>query len=367
MKKIARDFFLAHILIVSCVIVWFMFSGNVFAESVFLKDGTIIEGDIVKETDKATTVKTREGKTVTIQRKDILRMLVNESYKTKMYIMKSSKEVLGVYIVEEDNESYTYRTELQSAEEYKINKDDVLFVSKIPPKDFIDEEVQKKATELGIKKKYPREENLKWRAPFMRFGYSNIGIYIDSDINDAYSESRNINAFIDIFPWRFRNESGNGFDAMIRARFVGNFDEINPTDPRTQTFLKLYQVTIDESYESKLNIGQICGGVRYAYSMYYGVLIQPYVYGLLQLFVFHDEIKIESLNSDAIDEQVSSSKLGYQFGAGVDFGITSYVGLFIEGMYSYIGAKFKDGKTRNVDGYYIYYGVTWRTSYGLIE
>lgn len=354
--------------VIVCIILGMGFMSNsAFAESVFLKDGSIIEGDIVKETDKVTTVKTKEGKTVTIQRKEILRTLVGDSYKTKMYIMKSNKEVVPVYIVEEDNESYTCRIDLQSAEEFSIRKADVLFVSKIPPKDFIDEEVQKKAAELGIKKKYTREENLKWRAPFMRFGYSNIGIYIDSDINDAYSESRNINAFIDIFPWRFRNESGNGFDAMIRARFVGNFDEINPTDPRTQTFLKLYQVTLDESYESKLNIGQICGGVRYAYSMYYGVLIQPYVYGLLQLFVFHDEIKIESLNSDAIDERVSSSKWGYQFGAGVDFGITSHVGLFIEGMYSYIGATFRDGKTRNIDGYYIYYGVTWRTSYGLIE
>ncbi len=109
--------------VIVCIILGMGFMSNsAFAESVFLKDGSIIEGDIVKETDKATTVKTKEGKTVTIQRKDILRTLVNESYKTKMYIMKSNKEVLGVYIVEEDNESYTYRTELQSAEEYKINK-----------------------------------------------------------------------------------------------------------------------------------------------------------------------------------------------------------------------------------------------------
>ncbi|MEW6528044.1 MAG: hypothetical protein AB1444_15415 [Spirochaetota bacterium] len=338
-----------------------------FAESIFLKDGSIIEGDIVKETDKAMDVKLPEGKKITIQRKDILRTLVSTSYKTKMYIMKNDKTVLSVYIVEEDNESYTYRTELLSAEEYKINKDDVLFVSKIPPKDFIDEEVQKKAAELGIKKQYTREQNLKWRAPFIRFGYSNLGIYINSDIKDAYSEGRNLNAIVDIFPWRFRNEGGNGFDAMMRVRFVGSYDEIDPSDQRTQAMLKLYQITIEEKYESKLNLGQICGGARYAYTMYYGILIQPYVYGLLQLYLFHEEIKIESLNSDLINENVSASKLGYQVGAGVDFGITSYVGLFIEGMYSYIGAKFKDGKTRNVDGYYIYYGVTWRTSYGLIE
>ncbi|MCX8124259.1 MAG: hypothetical protein N3F66_08860 [Spirochaetes bacterium] len=343
------------------------FALPLFAESIFLKDGTIIEGDIIKETDKAMDVKLLEGKKITIQRKDVLRTLVNNTYKIKMYIMKSNKDILPVYIVEEDNESYTCRKDLLSTDEFKINKADVIFVSKIPPKDFIDEEVQKKAGELGVKKQYTWEKNLKWRAPFLRIGYSNIGTYIDSDINDTYSDSRNINAFIDLFPWRFRNESGNGFDAMVRARFVGNYDRIDYTDPRTATIMKLYQVVISEKYEFKLNIGQICGGVRYGYSMFYGILIQPYVYGLLQLYVFHDEIKIESINSSAINEQVATSKFGYQVGAGIDFGLTSYVGVFVEGMYSYIEAKFNDKKTRNVDGYYIYYGVTWRTSYGLIE
>ncbi len=85
------------------------------------------------------------------------------------------------------------------------------------------------------------------------------------------------------------------------------------------------------------------------------------------MYVIYPEIILDSAHSDAIRENLPVSKLGYQFGAGVDLGITSYFGLFIEGMYSYVGAKFKDGKTRNIDGYYIYYGVTWRTSYGLIE
>ncbi len=257
-------------------------TGTVYAESVFLKDGSIVEGDIVKETDKAMEVKLSDGRKVTIKRQEIIRTLVNTGYKTKMYIMKANRDVVPVYIVEEDNESYTCRIELQSADEFRIKKADVLFVSKVPPQDFIDEEVQKKAAELGIKKQYTREQNLKWRAPFMRFGYSTIGSYADQDIADAYTESPAKTVLIDIFPWRFRNDSGNGFDAMVRARAVENVhDEIQPGDPRTKTLSKLYQITIYESFNTKLNIVQICGGVRYAYNMFYGILIQPYVYGLM--------------------------------------------------------------------------------------
>ncbi|HPP95905.1 MAG TPA: hypothetical protein PKX79_11070, partial [Spirochaetota bacterium] len=108
---------------------------SVFAESIFLKDGKIIEGTITKETDKATEIKTTDGQKLSIARKDILRTLVNTSYKTKMYIMKDDKTVIAVYIVDEDNESYTYRTELQDPNESKIKKDNVLFISKIPPQE----------------------------------------------------------------------------------------------------------------------------------------------------------------------------------------------------------------------------------------
>ena len=338
----------------------------IYAESIFLKDGSIVEGEIIKETDKAVDVKLQDGKKMVIARKDILRTLVSDSYKTKMYIMKGNKDVVPVYVVDEDNESYTCRIDLGSADEFRINKKDVIFISKIPPKDVIDEQVQKIVSELAIKKQYTREQNLKWRAPFLRFGYSNIGTYIDSDIRDAYSEGREINVFIDIFPWRFRNESGNGFDVMTRIRSVASYDEIEPVDKRTQLLSKLYQVSIEGQYKAELNIDHICGGLKYTYSMFYGIVIQPYVYGLL-LYVFDNVIEIETLHSDHFDENIPASKFGYQIGAGIDFGLTPYFGVFVEGMYSYIGAKFKDGKTRNVDGYYVYYGVTWRTSYGLIE
>jgi len=212
-----RMFNVSIIIAMLCTCAFFI--GIAHAESIFLKDGRIIEGDIIKETDKAMDVKLPDGKKMTIPRKDIIRTLVQDSYKTKMYIMKADKTVLPVYIVEEDNESYTCRIELESAEEFHINKSEVLFISKVPPQAFIEDEAKKLAG--TIKKEYTWEQKLTWRAPLLRVGYGVSGGYADSDIDDAYSDSRNINAFIDFFPWRFRNESGIGFDAMVKLRFVG--------------------------------------------------------------------------------------------------------------------------------------------------
>jgi len=341
-------------------------SNSAFAESVFLKDGSIIEGDIVKETDKATTVKTKEGKTVTIQRKEILRTLVGDSYKTKMYIMKSNKDVVPVYIVEEDNESYTCRIYLQSPEEFTIKKADVLFVSKIPPKDFIDEEVKKKVAEVGIKEKYTWEQNVKWRAPFMRFGYSNYTQY-DDELEYLFPEPEPV-ILIDIFFWRFRDENGNGFDIMGRLRHHGRKAHLNVSDPRTSKYEQIYNVTIAPSeYSSYFFLTSISGGLRYAYGWYVGYLIvQPYIFALYQYGKIDSEIDYY----DGVmhkEEHIDIKSHGYQVGAGVDVGLFPYLGIFIEASYGYAKIEFHNGETYNVDGLSIYYGVSWRTSYGLIE
>ena len=102
-----------------------------FAESVFLKDGSILEGKIIKETDKSATIDIGRGKTKEILRKDVLRIIFDLEYKNKKYIHKKGGEVLEVFIVNENFETYTYRTELLSARETIIYKVQVDFVSKI--------------------------------------------------------------------------------------------------------------------------------------------------------------------------------------------------------------------------------------------
>jgi hypothetical protein len=102
-----------------------------FAESIFLKDGSIFEGKIIKETDKSATIDTGWGKTREILRKDVLRIIFDLEYKNKKYIYKKGGEVLEAFIVNENFETYTYRTELLSIKETIIYKLQVDFVSKI--------------------------------------------------------------------------------------------------------------------------------------------------------------------------------------------------------------------------------------------
>ncbi|MCX7677872.1 MAG: hypothetical protein N2316_01505 [Spirochaetes bacterium] len=57
---------------------------------------------------------------------------------------------------------------------------------------------------------------------------------------------------------------------------------------------------------------------------------------------------------------------GFQLGAVIDIGIFSYIGIFIEANYGYAKSSFLGGTTYNFDGIAIYFGASYRTSYGLI-
>ena len=101
------------------------------AESIFLKNGAIIEGKIVKDTDKTTVVKTAEGNKQTISRSDILRTIYNEDYKEKRFLNQMDGTSIEVYIVDEDDISYTYRADISSSRETVIKKSDVESISKL--------------------------------------------------------------------------------------------------------------------------------------------------------------------------------------------------------------------------------------------
>lgn len=323
-----------HLFIVVCAIVFItLVVSPVFAESIFLKDGSIIEGDIVKETDKATTVKTKEGKNVVIPRKDILRTLMHEDYKTKMYIMKSDKSVLQVYIVEEDNENYRCRFELQSPDEFSIKKKDVISVSKVSTDVLIEEKVKEEVKKY--KKATTRKEKLQYTAPMFRIGLSPAGKISDKDISDNYETGRHFIA--DAF-YRFRAESGSGLDAMFRFRVL----ELSPTNDLIQ---------------DSANIGSIFFGLRYAFNILVtnAVIVQFYPFALYQ-FVFHGNFE------DPTGEEYKASRHGYQFGAGVDIGLFPTFGIFAEYAIGYVGVDFPD-KTRNTDGQFVYIGASYRTTF----
>jgi hypothetical protein len=59
-----------------------------YAESVFLKSGSIIEGKIIKEDDLSIDIRTETGEKRTIQRKEVIRTLYHTKYKERKVIKK---------------------------------------------------------------------------------------------------------------------------------------------------------------------------------------------------------------------------------------------------------------------------------------
>lgn len=101
-----------------------------FAESVFLKDGKILEGKITRETDAEVTLETINGRQEKIKRNTILRTVYSSDYKEKKYIgIKDQPEIAG-YIVAEEEDTYTLRAELNSPQEQVLQKKTVVYVSK---------------------------------------------------------------------------------------------------------------------------------------------------------------------------------------------------------------------------------------------
>ena len=119
--------FVCLVFLISAV---FMITSALYAESVFLKDGSIVEGKISKEDDNQVVVKIASGETQKILRTDILRTLFHYKYKDKKFLSKTDGTEIEAYIVDEDAENYICRTNLNSADEMKILKDDIKSISK---------------------------------------------------------------------------------------------------------------------------------------------------------------------------------------------------------------------------------------------
>ena len=130
MKPVVKSFRKSAFSIISGVFFILILTGSSFAESVFLKDGSIVEGKVTKETDLELQIDFPDGTNRKLLRKDIIRTLYHDDYKNKRYLNKMDGEVLEVYIVDEDKASYTYRNDLNIFNEVKILRTDVDSISK---------------------------------------------------------------------------------------------------------------------------------------------------------------------------------------------------------------------------------------------
>jgi hypothetical protein len=119
--------------ILLCGLIIVFFSSAVSAESVFLKNGTIVEGSVTAENDNAITLKPSSGDSITIPRSNILRILVHKRYMDQIYLTRTDGYTYEGFIVNEDNDKITIRTSLDSTREINVPRDAVETISRKKP------------------------------------------------------------------------------------------------------------------------------------------------------------------------------------------------------------------------------------------
>ena len=98
-----------------------VYTNNAFSQSVFLKDGSIVEGTILTENDNFLTIKSNSGKR-NIKRSDIIRTVYNNDYKTRVNVVLMDGRIIKGYVVEEGKNYYIVRKYLSSTKELRLNK-----------------------------------------------------------------------------------------------------------------------------------------------------------------------------------------------------------------------------------------------------
>lgn len=328
--------------------------GALFAESVFLKDGSIVEGKIAKETDAEIqiTLKTKEQRS--LPRRDVLRTVYHDEYRQLRYIHLLNGDVLEGFIVDEDRESYTYRKDLASNKENRVAKTKVDFVSKnrVAARAGRDgaEKREEKAAPAGS-----RQEGIVSRAAKLRAGYG-----FGTDLGYGHWDNKHI-FNLEYFPTSYRNARGNGFDTVARVKMHYLQQNHNSSSDAFRDWTGEDWVTagyaVEELKVKHLGLGF---GGRYIYGWYLlGVLWQGYVSALLQ----YSSVDVWYQMYDGMDRyrrSFNKTSIGVVSSLGIEFGLTRYVGLYVEVSGGYVPV-FK--ATRTIEEPSVLFGAVWRMSY----
>ncbi|HRZ27778.1 MAG TPA: hypothetical protein P5346_03260 [Spirochaetota bacterium] len=97
----------------------------IFAESVFVKDGSIIEGKIIRESERDILLKRSDGHETSIPRSGVMRVVYHDQYKKPVELHKSDGKKIKGYIVDENRDDYIMRTALNSPDEITVKKNEV--------------------------------------------------------------------------------------------------------------------------------------------------------------------------------------------------------------------------------------------------
>jgi hypothetical protein len=100
-----------------------------FADWIFTKDGKTVECAIIQENDSVFKVELKDKRRIDIKRSDVVRVSPDALFRQMSYIYCKDGTIIEGFVVDEDRNSYTYRTVLDSPKEIHLSKKDVHMVS----------------------------------------------------------------------------------------------------------------------------------------------------------------------------------------------------------------------------------------------
>lgn len=291
---------------------------NLFSESVFLKDGKIINGKISKKSGTDIIVVLNDGTVKQVTRNSVLRILYHENYKTKQYIHKKNGEYIFAHITGEDEAGFTIRYNLESPVEYVLARDEVISISREKPAgivvtDYINDEQSESITSF---------------ASLISFSGGVCGPF-ESDMAESLGEV-NYLAELNFFFYRMRNETGNGLDFFCKGSYR-HFDSGGEFNEGNYLIMNNYKSQLDyygihNSSEKVFTLSNsqysIGSGLRYIYGYEInGILWQLYVAGTYQF-------KWNSLRYGACDSAGANAVFrGYHDTASISHGLLAAAGI----------------------------------------
>jgi fibronectin type 3 domain-containing protein len=152
------------------------------AEHLFLKDGSIIKGKVINETVNEVIFSDEQKKVSGYPRGKVLRVLYTELNMGKIYVqMKTGKNFRG-YMVDEDQNSYTFRNIINKPEEFTVKRADVLFVAERNPSGLNGESSY---TDIA----------LNWFPPYDKMKYFNIYLKKPKDVKFVIADTSRSNSY----------------------------------------------------------------------------------------------------------------------------------------------------------------------------
>lgn len=162
---------ISYIIKTALLILILLIQVDLFAEFIFLKDGDIVEGKIIRQTGSYVTIRKKDGSVVKFNNKKVLRVLYADLNKVKLYCQKRDGTSFVAYLVAEDRDKYTFRKELYKPEEFTVARKDILFMAEKNPS--------------GLKgRALPKSVKLSWLAPYGQVKKYNI--YMKKNKEDDY-------------------------------------------------------------------------------------------------------------------------------------------------------------------------------------